>query len=175
MGDRGNVFFVDGGSAKQLEGIYMYTHWTGSVLPATVRAALVRGRGRWGDSQYLARIIFCELVAESVMEETGFGLSTRMGDNGQYIVRVDDNTQRVSFHDQGKERNPRDKGIASWTYDAFVAAGDRALLAAFTPPSEDEEKDPPAALPKAKAKAKAKPKKAKKPSKPKPKAKSRRT
>ncbi len=146
------MFFVDGATGKQLEGIYMYTHWSGGFLPALVRAALARGQGRWGDSQYLARIIFCELIAENVMEETGFGLSTRIGDNGHSVVRVDDKAQRVSFHTPGRERDPKDKGLASWSYQAFVAAGDQALLAVFAPPSEEEA----APLPKVTAKKPAK-------------------
>lgn len=153
MGDRGNVFFVDGTAGKQLAGIYMYTHWSGGFLPAIVRAALKRGQGRWGDSQYLARIIFCELVQESVMEETGFGLSTEIGDNEHAIVRVDDTKQRVSFHDAGGERNPKDKGTASWSYEEFVAAKDQALLSAFAPEMDEDEEEE-AELPKATAKKK---------------------
>ncbi len=140
------MFFVDGTAGKQLAGIYMYTHWSGSFLPAIVRAALKRGQGRWGDSQYLARIIFCELVQESVMEETGFGLSTQIGDNEHAIVRVDDTKQRVSFHDAGGECNPKDKGTASWSYEEFVAAKDQALLSAFASETDEE-----AELPKATA------------------------
>ena len=147
------MFFVDGTAGKQLAGIYMYTHWSGSFLPAIVRAALKRGQGRWGDSQYLARIVFCELVQETVMEETGFGLSTQIGDNEHAIVRVDDNEQRVSFHDPGSERNPKDKGTASWSYAEFVAAKDQTLLSAFAPELEE---DAEAELPKATAKPAAK-------------------
>jgi len=150
MGDRGNVFFVDSDSGKQLGGIYMYTHWAGSVLPAILRAALSRGEGRWGDSQYLARIVFCELVQESVLDETGFGLSTQICDNEHAVIRVDDRKQLVSFHVPGDEREPKSKGIASWTYAAFVAAGDKALLDAFAPELEEDEDE--VVVPKATAK-----------------------
>ena len=91
------------------------------------------------------------------MEETGFGLSTTIGDNEHAIVRVDDTKQRVSFHTPGGERNPKDKGIQSWSYEEFVAAGDRALLAVFAPPMEDDDAEE-VEVPKATAK-KAKPKK----------------
>jgi hypothetical protein len=149
MGDRGNVFFVDGKSGKELAGIYMYSHWGGAFLPAQLRAALVRGRERWGDPQYLARIIFCELIQEDVLSETGYGLSTRIGDNEHSIIRVDDGAQRVSFHEPGKERNPKDKGSLSWSYDEYVTAGDTALLRAFAPEMIDAP-----SLPVAKAKVK---------------------
>lgn len=174
MGDRGNVFFVDGVSGKQLAGIYMYTHWSGGFLPAIVRAALKRGEGRWGDSQYLARIVFCELVQEAVMEETGFGLSTEIGDNEHAIIRVDDTKQRVSFHAAGGERNPKDKALASWSYQDFVDAGDQALLAVFAPPMEDEDEVevaiPRATATKKKPVAKKKPKPSTTPKKASPKA-----
>ncbi len=170
MGDRGNVFFVGGKVGKSFEGVYMYSHWGGGVLPAIVRAALERGKGRWGDPQYLARIIFCEMIQEDVLSETGFGLGTEIGDNEHPIVRIDDEKQRVSFHEEGNERDPKDKGIASWSYAEYLAAGDEAVLSAFSSGDDDDEDDDdddaPAALPAAKAKVKAKPKakaKAKKP------------
>ena len=167
MGDRGNVFFVDGKAGKELAGIYMYSHWGGGFLPAQVRAALHRGRGRWGDSQYLARIMFCELIQEDVVGETGFGLSTQIGDNEHSIIRVDDASQRVSFHEPGREKNPKDKGTASWTYEEYIAAGDTALLDQFAPSFEDEDEEEiivpkaTAKKPKPKAKTKAKPAKRK--------------
>lgn len=153
MGDRGNVFFVDKVSGKQLDGIYMYTHWSGGSLPWLVQAALKRGKGRWGDSQYLARIVFCELIQESVMDETGYGLSTQIGDNEHAIIRVDDTKQRVSFHDAGQERNPKDKGLATWSYDEYLAAGN-AAFAVFAPEMEDEDDEDVVEVPKAKAKPK---------------------
>jgi hypothetical protein len=160
MGDRGNVFFVDGKQGKALGGMYMYSHWGGSTLWSTVRDALVRGRERWGDSQYLARIVFCELVQESVMELTGYGLGTEMGDNGHAIVRIDDSKQRVSFHIPGTEQSPKD-GFASWSYEEYAKANPALLEQAFLSRSEDDDEEAEAAapLPKATAKkAKAKPK-----------------
>jgi hypothetical protein len=76
----------------------------------------------------------------------------------------------VSFHEPGTERDPKNKGTASWSYEDYVAEGDEKLLGVFAPSmeDEDEEDDEPAALPKAKAKAKPKAKakaKAKKPAK----------
>ena len=158
MGDRGNLFFVDGKAGKELAGIYMYSHWGGGFLPAQLRAALARGRGRWGDAQYLARIVFCELIQEDVLGETGYGLSTQIGDNEHSIIRVDDASQRVSFHEPGREKNPKDKGTASWTYDEYIAAGDTALLNQFAPSFDDEDEEE-IVVPEATAKPKTKPKK----------------
>ena len=131
MGDRGNIFFVDRREGDALVGVYMYTHWSGSVLPGVVRDALIRGRGRWGDSPYLARIVFCELVQEAVLEETGYGLGTCIGDNDHNVVRVDDLASRVSFHEPGKEQRSGDAGLASWSYEEFVAARSAGVERAF--------------------------------------------
>jgi hypothetical protein len=158
VGDRGNIFFVDA-HGKQLGGLYMYSHWAGSTIWKVVRSALERGRERWGDPQYLARIMFCELVRDSVLDDTGYGLGTSIGDNGHAIVRVDDDDSRVSFHVPGKERSPSDRGTASWSYEQYLAAPLATVERAFLGTPTDE-----APLPKAKAKAKSakKPKKTKK-------------
>lgn len=84
MGDRANVVVKDRESR-----VYLYTHWSGSELPETVRSALVRGQGRWSDGQYLARIIFCEMVKGSEMDTTGFGISAQIGDNEYPVLLVD--------------------------------------------------------------------------------------
>lgn len=86
MGDRGNIIVKDGESK-----VYLYTHWTGSELPEVLKSALRRGKSRWDDGQYLARIIFCEMVKGQEMDETGFGISSTIGDGGTDItVNVDD-------------------------------------------------------------------------------------
>lgn len=121
MGDRANIFFVDAAPQDgKLHGIYLYTHWGGSALASTLRAALERGKSRWGDSQYLARIIFSEMIQDDVLEETGFGIGTRMGDNEHRIIRVDDTAGMVSFHEPGSERDPASPGVASFSYDEYV-------------------------------------------------------
>jgi len=53
MGDRANVRIKDSGGT-----FHLYTHWSGTELPETVRQALLRGKDRWDDEQYLSRIIF---------------------------------------------------------------------------------------------------------------------
>jgi hypothetical protein len=159
MGDRGNIYFVDRREGDALAGIYMYTHWSGSMLPGIVRDALIRGRGRWGDPQYLARIVFCELIQGAVLEETGYGLGTFIGDNEHNVVRVDDLTSRVSFHEPGKEQRSSDAGLASWSFEEFVAARSAEVERAFLgEPAADlgEAQALPASKANGKAKAKAK-------------------
>jgi len=119
MGERGNIYFVDQHRGKERLGMYMYSHWGGAVIPSVVEAALRRGREHWGDSQYLARIVFCELVKDDVMETTGYGLSTRIGDNEHAIVRVDDVDQTVAVCQPGTEQSSG-KPIGSWSYEEFL-------------------------------------------------------
>lgn len=93
MGDRANVYIQEDSKT----GVYLYTHWAGSELPETVRAALVRGEGRWNDNAYLARIVFCEMVKGNEMETTSYGISSRLQDNEYPIIVLDCDQQRIGF------------------------------------------------------------------------------
>jgi hypothetical protein len=103
MGDRGNIVFSEprGGT------LYFYTHWSGSTLPQTVANALDRGRNRWYDGPYLARILFCQILLEDanghtdglknvVSDTTGYGISTEKGDGGTEVY-VNVAVQEVSY------------------------------------------------------------------------------
>jgi len=87
MGDRANV---------RIAGVHLYTHWGGHALPFSVRDSL-RRKWRWTDEAYLARIIFCDMIAGSEQEETGFGISKNLCDNEYPIINVDTDTQTVQF------------------------------------------------------------------------------
>ncbi len=100
MGDRANVFVTGWGGET---GVYLYTHWDGTDLPETLRSALQRGQGRWDDVQYLARIIFCEMVAGLERELTGYGISSRVGDGESRILEVNVDSQVVVIRVEGKE------------------------------------------------------------------------
>lgn len=81
MGDRGNIIVKDDDST-----VYLYSHWSGSDLPDVLKKSLERGKGRWDDGSYLTRIIFCDMVAGHEKGETGFGISSVMGDGGTDIT-----------------------------------------------------------------------------------------
>ena len=93
MGDRANVY-VHAGDAP---GVYLYTHWNGTLLPATVAHALERGKSRWEHEQYLARIIFCEMVQGFERELNGFGISAAVGDGEDRIIDVDTEKLEVTI------------------------------------------------------------------------------
>lgn len=95
MGNRANVYV----HAGEQPGVYLYTHWAGDELPATVRTALAREQ-RWEDDQYLARIIFNTMTLGDEAGETGFGISAYPGDGGSRIVDVDTSAQSVRVFDE---------------------------------------------------------------------------
>ena len=84
MGDRANIV-VDG---QYTDPVFLYTHWRGYAVPGILQAALDRGRGRWGDTSYLTRIIFCDLIGDDTEGRTGFGISTRITDNEHPLLYV---------------------------------------------------------------------------------------
>jgi hypothetical protein len=111
MGDRANVLVKDGDSR-----VYLYTHWNGWFLPDTLQAALRRGRDRWIDGQYLARIIFCEMVKETEMETTGYGIFSDIRDNGHDILSVDSATGTVTLESEDGEPQH-----SPWTFEEFCS------------------------------------------------------
>lgn len=91
MGDRGNIAlkFSEGGK------IYLYTHWHGSSLREILKSALIRGKDRWDDEQYLARIIFSEMIKNDVLGTTGYGISTTLDDGEDKVVTVNLCVQKI--------------------------------------------------------------------------------
>jgi len=120
MGDRANIYLEmptpDGGRG----GVYLYIHWSGESWPESLREALAFGRKRWNDDQYLARIITSRVFADLVDEETGGGLSLRIGDNERPIIVVDLAGQTVSFAREGSETDPEQRQH-SMSFEEFTA------------------------------------------------------
>lgn len=85
MGDRGNIKLV--GKKCFPHPLYLYTHWGGSVMKDSLAEALAKGE-RWGDPQYLSRIIFQTLLRGDD-GATGYGLSTVLCDNEHLLLVVD--------------------------------------------------------------------------------------
>lgn len=106
MGDRAQVHIKD-------TGVYLYTHWGGYNLPETVHRALSK-RWRWDDPEYLARIIFEEMIKPFPNEETGFGIDTEKHDDAYRIVTIDCSKEKISITDFGKT-------IYESTFEGFVS------------------------------------------------------
>lgn len=93
MGDRANVFVRNSGPT---EGVFLYTHWSGSDLPSIVQEALKK-KWRWDDDAYLARIILDTMTELSHGEETGYGISIRPPDGSDRVVYIDPSNQNIGF------------------------------------------------------------------------------
>jgi len=95
MGDRANVVVQSRGKR-----VYLYTHWRGYDLPSILQDALKRGRSRWDDAPYLARIIFQDMVGNN-QETTGFGISAELGDNEYSLLVCDTDSKLVKIETEG--------------------------------------------------------------------------
>ena len=73
MGDRGNIVVLNKKyGTNEYEGVWLYSHWGGHRLEATARKAVANSEGRVGDPTYLARIIFCNMIADEFRDyDTG--------------------------------------------------------------------------------------------------------
>lgn len=95
MGDRGNLVLHDGTEPP----LYIYSHWNRTGLPGLLANALAtpQAESRIGDGQYLARIVFCQIMKQvnGLDEETGWGLSTYLGD-GDETLHLDLNSGEVT-------------------------------------------------------------------------------
>jgi len=80
--------------------IWLYSHWGGADLAVVLQSALVRGRPRWDDPSYLARIIFSEMIRDEILEETGYGISPFQTNNEYPVLHMDlkANTVRCGGH-----------------------------------------------------------------------------
>ena len=105
MGDRANCIVQENGSPD----LYLYTHWGGYQLVGNVQTALKR-QVRWDDPSYLARIIFDQMSLGDQGDETGYGISTVMGDGDDQLVFVDTHKQEIRIGEQ------------SWSFGAFCKA-----------------------------------------------------
>jgi len=85
MGARSNIALVYDDGNK----IFFYGHWSGPEIADALKSALIECPGRWANDSYLARCIFSRMVPEEQrLDETGFGISPYLTDNGYPIIVV---------------------------------------------------------------------------------------
>ena len=126
MGDRGNVAIIQNTSKDRLHQVWVYTHWTGTDLPAMVREGIRAGRPRWNDSNYLTKIIIGRIIpGEDMLGETGYGIGCTLSDNEHTIIVVDIPNKRVFLIDESqldKFRVPRKvQPDEEWTFEGFLS------------------------------------------------------
>jgi len=101
MGDRANIVVCQKMSNGEEGKIFLYTHWDGCALPKILQDALIRGRGRWNDEAYLTRIIFSEMIKDSLLEDTGYGISLYAPDANHTHIYVNVDANMVTIGEKG--------------------------------------------------------------------------
>ncbi len=119
MGDRANIL-IGGVDDGEFRGVYLYTHWSGTELPLTLQTALKK-QWRWDDEQYLARVVFCEMVKGNEMTETGYGISAVVGAGAGRVLKVDATAQTVMHMRSGR----------TWTFDEYCNLSEDELFAVW--------------------------------------------
>lgn len=116
MGNRSNVAIISEWDGATV----LYSHWGGTDLFKRVQEILFddKARGRWTDAPYLRRIVFQYIVDLDGQSETGFGLSSKIGDNEHPILVLDTDSLRVAFRSDSNYDKPipRDEG---WSFEEF--------------------------------------------------------
>lgn len=94
MSTRAQCFIKD-------EGIYLYQHSDGYDLMDTVVKAVNGpvGKDRQHDPEYLARIIFCEMVKGYEEESTGYGIGRQRHGDIEYLITVDCANGKITEHE----------------------------------------------------------------------------
>ena len=110
MGDRGQVHIVD-------EDVWLYTHWGASELVDDVKAALAK-KWRWSDPEYLARIIFCQMLHGDLDGETGYGIGREKHGDVWRVVEINCEKQTVTVKDNEDYEDKKVSGPVS--FEAFV-------------------------------------------------------
>lgn len=128
MGDRANVF-VKESYCDNAAGVYLYTHCEGTRLPLIVKQALIRAeRKNWLESQYLARIIFCEMVKGWEMSTNYFGISAVIWDNEHPVIVVNCDDGTIGYAEEKDETRTPGK---AWRFEEFVTLPDEEILQTY--------------------------------------------
>lgn len=118
MGDRGQIAI----KMRDAGRVYLYTHWRGSDIPNMLREAMKYGRERWGDPEYLSRIIFVEMLGTDTNGRDGYGIGLEQhGDIGHPVPVLDCDTQMITWDDVGYGA-PEDVSFAAFVGDGVCPA-----------------------------------------------------
>lgn len=75
--------------------VYFYQHYDGYNLFDTVKKVIAR-KLRWNDAEYLARMIFSEMIKNDIDGETGYGIGTKQHKDIEYLVTVNCKKREVT-------------------------------------------------------------------------------
>lgn len=115
MGNRGHIVVEQ--YKEEVAPVVLYSHWKANELPHILADALAHGE-RWGDHEYLTRIIFEEMLA-GANEFTGLGIGTRRHGDAWRVINVDPNKQEVYFEGGHGYKTDKYSG-QTYTFEEFV-------------------------------------------------------
>ena len=106
--------------------MFLYGHSAGSDLHDILYKALKRGQSRWRDPNYLARIVFCQMMmdlGEGLDGLTGFGIGSRLCASQYPVIALNIDSGSVALmKDEEDGLWPIGKPVP---FDGVVQAGDR--------------------------------------------------
>ena len=95
--------------------VYLYSHWGSGNILLTVQEAMKK-KWRWDDEEYLARIMFCEMI-DDIEGETGYGIGSSEHGDLDNIVIVNCETQTITYKESYGDKEPK-----KWTFNEFIEA-----------------------------------------------------
>jgi hypothetical protein len=107
--------------------VFLYTHNLAHNLVHVVRNVLEK-KMRWNDPDYLARMLFCEMVPEELWySDKGFGIGTEMYVDVKYIISIKTQIFTITLQERSE-----DDGIfrgTNYTFEDFLENfADNAIL-----------------------------------------------
>tara|TARA_R110000751_G_scaffold64690_1_gene132773 strand:- start:583 stop:987 length:405 start_codon:yes stop_codon:yes gene_type:complete len=102
--------------------VYLYTHWGGQTILEDVAAGLVQGRTRWGDCEYLTRIILDSLIGDHRADPTtGFGIGTCKHLDIDKLVTIFPAEQQVQLEILLWSDPKEDEDLfKTWNFEEFI-------------------------------------------------------
>lgn len=95
--------------------VYLYAHTGAPSITKVVHDALSK-RKRWDDPDYLARMIFCEMIPREHWEsDLGYGIGSVLYTSTNVLISVDTQRQRVIVQSALNKHESH-----SYTFDSFV-------------------------------------------------------
>ena len=103
--------------------VYLYTHWGGRTILEDVAAGLVQGKTRWGDCEYLTRIILDSLIGDHRADPTtGFGIGTCQHPDIDKLVTIFPVRQQVQLEIllwSDPKEDEKDL-VQTWNFEEFI-------------------------------------------------------
>jgi hypothetical protein len=95
MGARTNFELQDGRGS-----VWLYSHWGGDTKANDLALALEHAEPRWGDTSYAVRMVISYLIKDSLMADTGYGISSyESGEESYEPISVNFVGNTVNYQD----------------------------------------------------------------------------